>query len=60
MTINFHDNKRAVRTSSSEQVRRPISREGVEQWRSFEPWLGPLRQALGSIVDSYPAVPKDV
>jgi hypothetical protein len=58
--LNFHDNKRAVRTSSSEQVRRPISREGVEQWRSFEPWLGPLRQALGSIVDSYPAVPKDV
>ena len=58
--LNFQDNKRAVRTSSSEQVRRPISREGVEQWRSFEPWLEPLRQALGSIVDSYPAVPESV
>ncbi|HTK58261.1 MAG TPA: sulfotransferase [Sphingomicrobium sp.] len=58
--LNFHDNKRAVRTSSSEQVRRPISREGVEQWRAFEPWLGPLKRALGSIADSYPEVPNRV
>ena len=58
--LHFHENKRAVRTSSSEQVRQPISREGVDQWRSFEPWLGPLRQALGAIADSYPAVPKDI
>jgi len=55
--LQFHANKRAVRTSSSEQVRRPISREGVDQWRSFEPWLGPLKQALGPVLDCYPKVP---
>jgi hypothetical protein len=36
---------------SSEQVRRPVTREGIDQWRHFEPWLGPLRQALGSLAD---------
>ncbi len=40
--LAFHENKRAVRTASSEQVRRPISREGLDQWRPFEAWLGPL------------------
>lgn len=55
--LRFHENKRAVRTSSSEQVRRPINREGLDQWRAFEPWLGPLKHALGPIVDLYPAVP---
>jgi len=45
--LAFHENRRAVRTISSEQVRRPIFREGLEQWRNFEPWLGPLEAALG-------------
>ena len=45
--LRFYDNDRAVRTVSSEQVRRPIFREGLDQWRRFEPWLGPLETALG-------------
>jgi tetratricopeptide (TPR) repeat protein len=45
--LRFHENDRPVRTASSEQVRRPIFREGLEQWRHFEPWLGPLAAALG-------------
>ena len=45
--LDFHNNKRAVRTPSAEQVRRPINRDGVDYWRHYEPWLGPLRQALG-------------
>ena len=55
--LTFHENRRAVRTSSSEQVRRPINRDGIDQWRAFEPWLGPLKEALGPIVDCYPEVP---
>jgi tetratricopeptide (TPR) repeat protein len=46
--LRFHENTRAVRTASAEQVRRPIFREGLDQWRNYEPWLGPLREALGS------------
>jgi len=38
-----------VRTASSEQVRRPINRDGVDQWRHFEPWLASLREALGPL-----------
>lgn len=45
--LEFHRTERAVRTASSEQVRRPISREGLEHWRNYEPWLGPLAEALG-------------
>ena len=47
--LEFHRLGRSVRTASSEQVRRPISTEGLEQWRHFEPWLAPLRQALGPL-----------
>jgi hypothetical protein len=36
-----------VQTASSEQVRRPLFAEGIDQWRNFEPWLGELKQALG-------------
>lgn len=53
--LEFHANRRAVRTISSEQVRRPIFRDSIEQWRHYEPWLGPLREALGDLVASYPA-----
>jgi hypothetical protein len=56
--LSFHETERAVRTASSEQVRVPIYREGVEQWRHFEPWLGPLQSALGPVLDSYPHVPE--
>jgi hypothetical protein len=42
-----------VRTASSEQVRQPISREGLDQWRNYEPWLASLRAALGDAVTSY-------
>ncbi len=45
--LRFHENARAVRTASSEQVRKPIFRDGLEQWRNYEPWLGPLKAVLG-------------
>jgi tetratricopeptide (TPR) repeat protein len=51
--VEFHKSARAVRTPSSEQVRRPIFRESLDQWRAFEPWLGPLRAALGDAVTTY-------
>lgn len=57
--LAFHSNARAVRTASSEQVRRPINRDGVGQWRPYDAWLGPLRQALGPVLTAYPAVPAD-
>jgi tetratricopeptide (TPR) repeat protein len=44
--LEFYKTERSVRTASSEQVRQPIFKEGVDQWRHFEPWLDPLRQAL--------------
>ena len=47
--LEFHKTSRRVHTASSEQVRRPINTEGLEQWRHFEPWLGPLAQALGEL-----------
>ncbi|MDP9065054.1 MAG: sulfotransferase, partial [Pseudomonadota bacterium] len=55
--LRFYDNGRAVRTASSEQVRRPIFSEGVAHWRHYEPWLGPLKQSLGPVLECYPAVP---
>jgi tetratricopeptide (TPR) repeat protein len=51
--LSFYENKRAVRTASSEQVRRPISREGLEQWRPFEAWLDPLKDALGPVLQDW-------
>jgi hypothetical protein len=51
--LEFHRNERSVRTASSEQVRRPIFREGLEQWRQYEPWLEPLREALGDALTRY-------
>jgi len=55
--LRFYENERAVRTASSEQVRQPIFREGLHQWRHFEPWLGPLKAALGPVLSAYPDVP---
>jgi tetratricopeptide (TPR) repeat protein len=51
--VEFHRTERSVRTASSEQVRQPIYREGLEHWRHYEPWLGSLRDALGDALDSY-------
>jgi tetratricopeptide (TPR) repeat protein len=47
--IEFYNTERSVHSASSEQVRRPIYREGVDQWRHYEPWLGPLKEALGPL-----------
>ena len=55
--LRFYENERAVRTASSEQVRSPIYREGVEQWRHFDAWLEPLKSSLGTVLDAYPQVP---
>jgi len=51
--LTFYENRRAVNTASSEQVRQPIYREGLQHWRHYEPWLGPLQAELGALVDSY-------
>src|ERR1700744_2668844 len=50
----FHEPRRAVQTASSEQVRQPIFAGGVDQWRRLEPWLGPLKEALGDLAERYP------
>jgi tetratricopeptide (TPR) repeat protein len=49
--LEYWKTERRIHTVSSEQVRRPVSREGIDQWRNFEPWLGPLREALGPLAD---------
>lgn len=51
--LKFYENRRAVRTASSEQVRQPIFPDAAGHWRHFEPWLEPLKAALG------PALPGD-
>jgi tetratricopeptide (TPR) repeat protein len=55
--LRFYENERAVRTASSEQVRRPIFTDSVEQWRHYERWLDPLKAALGPVLEAYPGVP---
>jgi tetratricopeptide (TPR) repeat protein len=45
--LEFHKTERSVRTASSEQVRRPIFKDGLDQWQHYDPWLGPLKAALG-------------
>ena len=57
-SVEFYRTQRSVRTASSEQVRQPIFRDALEHWRHFEPWLGQLKVALGSVLDAYPAVPE--
>jgi hypothetical protein len=51
--VEFHKTERSVRTASSEQVRQPIYREGLDQWRHYEPWLQSLREALGDALTRY-------
>ena len=50
--LEFYKTERSIRTASSEQVRQPIFTEGLTQWRHFEPWLGPLKSALGELVEN--------
>ena len=47
--LQFHKNKRSVRTASSEQVREKINRKGLAQWQPYKQWLGPLKKALKGI-----------
>jgi tetratricopeptide (TPR) repeat protein len=51
--LSFHETARPVRTASSEQVRQPLYREGLDQWRNYEPWLGPLKTALGGTLEDW-------
>ncbi|MEY2114155.1 MULTISPECIES: tetratricopeptide repeat-containing sulfotransferase family protein [Rhodanobacter] len=55
--LRFFQNPRPVRTASSEQVRQPIYREGVDHWRHYAAWLGPLASPLGPVLQRYPDVP---
>lgn len=50
--LNFHKLDRVVRTPSAEQVRRPLNREGVDVWRNYEQWLGPLKDILGPLSEA--------
>ncbi|WP_310496417.1 sulfotransferase [Sandarakinorhabdus sp.] len=54
--LNFHENDRAVRTASSQQVRQPMYASAVDHWQHYDKWLTPMRAALGSLLDSYPDV----
>ncbi|HEY6577878.1 MAG TPA: sulfotransferase [Rhizomicrobium sp.] len=51
--LRFHETERAVRTSSAEQVRRPIYAEAIDRWRNYEPSIGPLKDALGPALDGW-------
>jgi tetratricopeptide (TPR) repeat protein len=55
--LEFYKTERAVRTPSSEQVRKPIYREATEEWRAYEAHLAPLKAALGPVLDCYPEAP---
>lgn len=57
--LEFYNNDRAVRTASSEQVRQPIFTDGIDHWKNYEAWLGPLGEALGPVVSAYPDPPPD-
>jgi hypothetical protein len=58
--LEFYKTERAVRTASSEQVRRPIYRDAVEEWQPYADRLGPLEEALGSVLTAYPDAPRDI
>jgi hypothetical protein len=49
--VRFWESDRAVMTPSAEQVRRPIFRDALEQWKNYEEWLGPLRNSLGDLAE---------
>jgi tetratricopeptide (TPR) repeat protein len=58
--LRFYETERAVLTPSSEQVRKPITREAIDHWRHFEPWLSPMLKSLGDVFTCYPDVPDDL
>jgi tetratricopeptide (TPR) repeat protein len=47
--VEFHRTERRIHTASAAQVRRPVNRDGVDQWKNFAPWLAPLKSALGDL-----------
>jgi tetratricopeptide (TPR) repeat protein len=51
--VEFYKTERSVRTASSEQVRLPIFRDGLLQWRNYDPWLGPLKDTLSDALTRY-------
>ena len=53
--LRFFDSDRPVRTASSEQVRRPINRDGIDHWRHYDAWLAPMREALDEVLDTWQA-----
>ena len=55
--LEFHKTERAVRTASSEQVRRPIYRDATEEWQRYEQHLDPLKNALADVLAAYPKAP---
>lgn len=55
--LRFYETERAVRTASSEQVRKPIFTEGLDYWKNYEGWLGPTAETLGDVLAAYPDVP---
>jgi hypothetical protein len=55
--LEFYKTERAVRTPSSEQVRRPIYREATDEWLPYEKYLDPLKAALGPVLEAYPDAP---
>jgi hypothetical protein len=56
--LRFYENEQAILTASVEQARQPIYAGGVSNSRNFEPWLGPLKQVLGSVLAAWPVAPK--
>ena len=54
-TLHFHENRRAVRTASAEQVRQPLYASGVGYWKHFAQQLEPLRASLGDCLERFSA-----
>jgi tetratricopeptide (TPR) repeat protein len=55
--LRHYETERGILTISSEQVRQPVYKDSVAQWRHYEEWIGPLKDALGPVLSAYPAVP---
>lgn len=51
-SLEFGNEERAIATASAEQARQPINRRGIGSWKRFDPWLGPLKEALGPLADA--------
>ncbi len=53
--MRHHETQRVVHTASMDQARKPIYKSSVARWKRFEEFLGPMRQALGTVVDDWEA-----